>query len=57
MRYIPLKNRPAIKEELRRIANRRNVSKELRLLVVADLKRQLDRIDQVWKRRPNKPPT
>ena len=47
MRYIPLKNRPGIKEDLRRIANRRNVPKNLRLLAVADLRRQLDRLDQV----------
>lgn len=51
MRYIPLKNRPEFKEDLRRIANRRNVSKKLRLLAVADLKRQLDRIDEALKPR------
>jgi len=57
MRYIPLKNRPEIKEELRRIGNRRNVAKRLRLLAVADIKRQLDRIDQVlFKNRPKAAP-
>lgn len=51
MRYVPLRERPEFKEHLRRIANTCNVSKAFRAQVIADLTRQLDRIDESFRKR------
>lgn len=50
-RYIPLKERPKIKESLQRIANRRNETKAFREQVIAELTQQIDRIDESLRER------
>lgn len=55
MRRRSLRHLPEVKKDLQRILSTRTVPMKYRRLAVADIKRQLDRIDSALFTEPDKP--